>query len=508
MRLHLDDHFNVELTADADSSNRRRQVYGAAFSLVTPRVPTRPTLLHVVPDVAEMIGLSPEDTQSEEFLATFSGAKVPEGARPYAMCYGGHQFGNWAGQLGDGRAINLAEVSHAGKRWTLQLKGAGQTPYSRTADGLAVLRSSLREHLCSEAMHHLGIPTTRSLCLITTGDEVMRDMMYDGNPQNETGAVICRVAPSFIRFGNFQIFASRGDTDSLKQLTDYTLRHYFPDIEPSASGYARLLGQVADRTLEMVVHWQRVGFVHGVMNTDNMSIHGETIDYGPYGWLEGYDHRWTPNTTDASQHRYCYGNQPQITLWNLVQLANAFYAMTKEAEPLQEVIHAYADRYQKAHYEMLGRKIGLESVSEADFDLLDELEQSLHATETDMTIFFRRLANVRKVAGPEGGRAFLEPVMDAFYKPEELVDQVLSDWKAWFDKYLARTAQDGLSDEQRSARMNAVNPKYVLRNYMAQMAIDKAEVGDTSLIHELYPIGLDTKSGVRCYPVVLKDRHS
>jgi serine/tyrosine/threonine adenylyltransferase len=488
MRLHFDDHFNVELVSDADSSNRRRQVYGAAFSQVTPRLPIAPMLLHVAPDVASMIGLSSEDVRSEDFLKTFSGAKVPEGARPYAMCYGGHQFGNWAGQLGDGRAINLAEVSHDAKRWTLQLKGAGQTPYSRTADGLAVLRSSLREHLCSEAMHHLGVPTTRSLCLITTGDEVIRDMMYDGNPQSEKGAVVCRVAPSFIRFGNFQIFASRGDIETLRQITDYTIRHYYPEIEAGKSGYASLLSQVAQRTLQMVVHWQRVGFVHGVMNTDNMSIHGETIDYGPYGWLEGYDHHWTPNTTDAAEHRYCYGNQPQIALWNLVQLANAFYTMTQDAEPLQEVIHAYADQYQKSLYEMLGKKIGLANVSEADFELLDELKRTLHDTETDMTIFFRRLANFRNVATAQDGRTFLASVMDAFYKPEELVDQVLLDWKQWFDKYVARIQKDGVSDEQRATRMNAVNPKYVLRNYMAQMAIDKAETGDTSLIHEIYEL--------------------
>ena len=227
MKLQLNDHFNQELPADPQLANQRRQVSGAAFSFVTPRVPSAPQLLHASAEVAELIGLSAEDLASNEFLEIFSGGRVPAGAKPYAMCYGGHQFGNWAGQLGDGRAINLCEVQHQDKRWTLQLKGAGETPYSRTADGLAVLRSSLREHLCSEAMFHLSVPTTRSLSLIATGDDVMRDMMYDGNAAYEPGAVVCRVAPSFIRFGNFQIFAANGDVENLRRLADYTIKHHF-----------------------------------------------------------------------------------------------------------------------------------------------------------------------------------------------------------------------------------------------------------------------------------------
>jgi len=287
MKLTLSDHFNQELPADPQRTNQRRQVSNAAFSFVTPRVPSAPKLLHASNEVAQMIGLSAEDLTSKNFLDTFSGGAVPEGAAPYAMCYGGHQFGNWAGQLGDGRAINLCEVQHQGKRWTLQLKGAGETPYSRTADGLAVLRSSLREHLCSEAMFHLGVPTTRSLSLITTGDDVMRDMMYDGNAAYEPGAVVCRVAPSFIRFGNFQIFATQGDIENLRRLTEYTIKHYFPTVVEGCEGnsysidhYVDFFRQVTARTLDMVIHWQRVGFVHGVMNTDNMSILGDTTMTG------------------------------------------------------------------------------------------------------------------------------------------------------------------------------------------------------------------------------------
>ncbi len=488
MRLNLDDHFNVELPADKDTSNRRRQVFGAAFSYVTPRIPSNPAVLHVAPDVAQMLGLSPEDVQSSEFLNTFSGAQVPRGARPYAMCYGGHQFGSWADQLGDGRAINLAEVSHADKRWTLQLKGAGETPYSRTADGLAVLRSSLREHLCSEAMVHLGVPTTRSLSLITTGDRVMRDVMYDGNPKYEPGAVVCRVAQSFIRFGNFQIFASRNDIESLRKLTDYTIKHYFPMIVPGKDGYVEFFQEVARRTIVMVIHWQRVGFVHGVMNTDNMSIHGETIDYGPYGWLEGYDPAWTPNTTDAGQGRYCFGNQPQIALWNLVQLANALYPLTEEAEPLQAALNNVVEQYKQSYDAMLGAKIGFESVVEGDLDLMADLESTLQLTETDMTIFFRRLANVRKDHVLDDGSDFLEPVMHAFYTVEELAGETLERWRGWFGRYLRRLNQTTTTDDERASGMNSVNPKFVLRNYMAQLAIDKAESGDASLVDELYAL--------------------
>ncbi|MGB7328326.1 MAG: YdiU family protein [Rubripirellula sp.] len=486
MKLNLDDHFNVELPADTDKSNRRRQVHDAAFSPVTPRVPTAPRLLHVAPDVAELIGLSADDVDSTEFLETFSGTRVPAGARPYAMCYGGHQFGNWAGQLGDGRAINLAEVSHAGKRWTLQLKGAGETPYSRTADGLAVLRSSLREHLCSEAMHHLGVPTTRSLSLITTGDSVMRDVMYDGNSANEPGAVVCRVAASFIRFGNFQIFASRGDIDSLRRLTDYTIKHYFPTIDGNDDRYSQFFAEVARRTVDMVVGWQRVGFVHGVMNTDNMSIHGETIDYGPYGWLEGYAHDWTPNTTDAGQGRYRFGNQPQIVFWNLVQLANAIYPLTENAEPLQDALNQAVQQYEQSYDMMLSSKIGLDSIREGDTAFLADLESTLQLTETDMTIFFRLLAKVPAEHLIDEGSEFLSPVMDAFYKPEELTGETLQRWRSWFQRYVHRVRETTATDEERASRMNSVNPKYVLRNYMAQLAIDKADRGDPSLIDELY----------------------
>ena len=272
-------------------------------------------------------GLSTPDA-----LLAFSGCAIPEGAAPLASVYSGHQFGHWAGQLGDGRAINLGEIINSKReRWALQLKGSGPTPYSRTADGLAVLRSSIREFLCSEAMHHLGVPTTRALSLTLTGESVIRDMFYNGNRKAEPGAVVCRVAPSFTRFGSFQLLTARRDHALLKQLADHTIRTHHPHIgEPSPATYLIWFTEICQKTAEMIVHWQRVGFVHGVMNTDNMSILGLTIDYGPYGWLENYDPNWTPNPTDAEHRRYRFGNQPEIAFWNLGQLANALYPLIEQ----------------------------------------------------------------------------------------------------------------------------------------------------------------------------------
>ncbi len=403
------------------------------------------------------------------------------------MCYGGHQFGNWAGQLGDGRAINLMEVEHDGQSWALQLKGAGETPYSRSADGLAVLRSSIREHLCSEAMFHLGVPTTRSLSLMLSGDQVLRDMLYDGNAAFEKGAIVCRVAPAFIRFGNFQIFTSRGDVENLRKLTDFTIKHYFPTVEQGTKkGYIEFFKQVAERTMEMVVHWQRVGFVHGVMNTDNMSILGLTIDYGPYGWLEGFDPNWTPNTTDRHGKRYRYGYQPRVCLWNLLQLANALYLLVEEPEPFQDVLNNFQNKYQVAYSEMMHQKLGLEKVTNITSGLVTHLLEALQMSETDMTIFFRNLANFSKEQPL--GDDFIKIVEDAFYTPTEITGKNLEEWESWFQSYQALLQNETLSDEERKAKMNAVNPKYVLRNYMAQLAIDAADMGDYSKIDELYQL--------------------
>ncbi|AXT20344.1 YdiU family protein [Flavobacteriaceae bacterium AU392] len=489
MKLKIKDTFNTQLPADSNKENSRRQVLESCFSFVSPKIPSNPKLIHTVTEVADLMGLPEKDVQSKEFLNIVTGAELLNNTNPYAMCYGGHQFGNWAGQLGDGRAINLTEINYNNQQWALQLKGAGATPYSRTADGLAVLRSSIREHLCSEAMHHLGVPTTRSLSLALSGDKVLRDVMYNGNAAYEKGAIVCRVSPSFIRFGNFEIFASRQDTETLKTLTNYTINQFYPEIKSGTKdGYLAFFNEVVNRTLEMVIHWQRVGFVHGVMNTDNMSILGLTIDYGPYGWLEGYDHDWTPNTTDHQFKRYRYGNQSQIALWNLLQLANALFPLIGDPKPLEEILHTFNSNYQIKYLKMMCQKLGLEKEVESDTQLIKDLENNLQLSETDMTIFFRNLANISKETQVLEDDRFLELIKDAFYVPDEIQGDILKTWKLWFKTYVNRLTKENLTDTERKSKMNTVNPKYVLRNYIAQLIIDDADKGNYSLLNEIHTL--------------------
>jgi uncharacterized protein YdiU (UPF0061 family) len=484
MKLKINNRFSRELPADADETNVTRQVKNACFSYVTPQIPSNPKLIHFSEETAEILGISIEDAQSPEFTNVFSGKELLPHSRPYSMSYAGHQFGNWAGQLGDGRAIILAEVEQKNQVYTLQLKGAGMTPYSRRADGLAVLRSSIREHLCSEAMYHLGVPTTRSLSLILTRDQVLRDVMYDGNPAYEKGAVVCRVAPSFIRFGNFELFSSQKDLKTLKAIADFTIKYHFTEIKGNtAANYVALLQAVANKTREMIVHWQRVGFVHGVMNTDNMSILGLTIDYGPYGWLEDYNPNWTPNTTDRENRRYRFGNQAEIALWNLYQLANALYPLIQEAAPLESILEAFQSQYEKEYLNMMRNKLGLSTTEEEDNQLIHILTENLQLTETDMTIFFRKLSQIKKEESAEDA---FELIKESFYKVEEVIDKTNDSWMYWFTQYLNRLQQESISDSDRKVAMDKVNPKYVLRNYMSQLAIEAAEKEDYSLIEELH----------------------
>ncbi|MGZ8928015.1 MAG: protein adenylyltransferase SelO, partial [Methylobacter sp.] len=485
--LIFDNRFIRELPADPQTANTRRQVFGACYSRVMPAQVANPQLVAYSREVAELLDLSPEDCESDDFTQVFVGNRLLPGMDPYATCYGGHQFGVWAGQLGDGRAINLGEtVNRRGEHWMLQLKGAGETPYSRTADGLAVLRSSVREFLCSEAMYHLGVPTTRALSLILTGEEVIRDMFYNGNPRPEPGAVVCRVAPSFTRFGNFQIFAARGEIDLLKKLVDFTIRTDFPHLgEPSLDVYLKWFEEVCRRTADMIVHWQRVGFVHGVMNTDNMSILGLTIDYGPYGWLENYDPGWTPNTTDSAERRYRFGNQPQIAFWNLGQLANAIYPLIEQVEPLQQAINSYVETFEPGWQAMVAAKLGLNVYDPATDDALNtELLILLQLVETDMTIFYRKLAQLVMDAELSND-ALMAPLMEAYYVSEQLTDEYKTRLGDWLKSYIKRVQSSGIADAERIKIMNAANPKYVLRNYLAQLAIDKAEQGDFSMVSEL-----------------------
>ena len=479
MNIQLTNFFTDQLPADPNLENTRREVLEAVYSFVRPIKTSNPTLLHVSDEMQHTLKFSNEDIQSREFLEFVTGNSILENSKPFAMCYAGHQFGNWAGQLGDGRAINLGEI----KNWAVQLKGSGPTPYSRTADGLAVLRSSVREYLCSEAMHHLGVPSTRALSLSLTGDKVLRDVMYNGNSAHEKGAIVSRVAKSFLRFGNFEVFSSRNDIKNLKILTDYTIKSHFSHLgKPSKEVYLQFFQEVTSKTLEMIIHWQRVGFVHGVMNTDNMSILGLTIDYGPYGWLEGFDFGWTPNTTDKQHKRYRYGNQPTIGLWNLYQLANALYPLIEEAAPLEKILEGYKSNFEKKSQDMMRAKLGLTSDKETDINIIQSLENNLQATETDMTIFFRTLSSFKKEQ-PEKG---VELIQDAFYTPDTIKGNVLNNWKQWFADYAKRLEDETTSADERLHQMNKTNPKYVLRNYMAQLAIDKADKGDTSLLEEMY----------------------
>ena len=491
--LRFDNRFTRMLPADPVTENSRRQVFNACYSRVVPVRPVAPQLVAYSPETAALIDLDAAACASPLFTRVFSGDLVLPGMDPHAACYGGHQFGNWAGQLGDGRAINLGEtVNRRGEHWTLQLKGAGPTPYSRRADGLAVMRSSLREFLCSEAMHHLGVPTTRALSLILTGEMVERDMFYDGRPEEEPGAVVCRVAPSFLRFGNYELHAARGELEVLRRLADFTIRTLFPHLgEPSPAVYGQWFAEVCRTTAELMVHWLRVGFVHGVMNTDNLSILGLTIDYGPYGWLEDYDPLWTPNTTDAEGRRYCYGRQPTIAHWNLAQLANALHPLMGDPAPLEQALTDYSRRFEEGWQAAMAAKLGLKAfAADTDTALVQDLLGLLAEVETDMTLFYRHLAEIP--AGTADDRPATEtlaaPLMPALYQPEQLNPAYLEHLGSWLDRYRARLRHDGLDDRERQQRMDAVNPKYVLRNYLAQLAIDDIAAGNFSLTRELLDV--------------------
>ncbi len=479
--------FLKSLPSDTDLTNSIRSVNGAAYSYTEPKKTKEPSLIHASKPTASLIGISNEFLKEPDFLNIITGNKIIKNTTPYAMCYGGHQFGNWAGQLGDGRAINLTEIQHNNKVYTLQLKGAGPTPYSRSADGLAVLRSSIREYLCSEAMHHLGIPTTRALSIALTGDKVLRDILYNGNPAYEKGAIVCRVSPTFLRFGSYEIHTSKHDYNTLKSVVDYTIDNYFKNIDTkNKKGYLKFFEEVSNLTLEMIIHWQKVGFVHGVMNTDNMSILGLTIDYGPYGWLEAYDFGWTPNTTDSKNKRYRFGNQPNIGLWNLLQLANALYPLIEDAEALENILNTYNDKFHQKYETMMKSKLGIFNNNENDKILIKELEENLHLSETDMTIFFRNLSNFKKEHVFKDNNEFLNIVSSSFYYPSEIDGNILKKWRKWFMKYALRLNLQQESNIERKKLMDSVNPKYILRNYISQLVIDEANKGNYSLLEEIY----------------------
>ena len=479
--LQFHNRFFQQLPTDSNTINECRHVHHAFHTKTYPTKVTNPKLIVYSQDAASLLDLQPCDTLHPHFAQIFGGNKLLEGMVPYASCYGGHQFGNWAGQLGDGRAISMGEIQNKkGEHWEIQLKGAGPTPYSRMGDGRAVLRSSIREFLCSEAMYHLNIPTTRALCLVTTGEEVIRDMFYDGNPEPEIGAICTRLSPSFIRFGTFEIFSVRGETKELQLAMDFCLEELYPHIgKPSKDSYLKFFHEVCVRTAQLIAHWMSVGFVHGVLNTDNMSILGYTIDYGPYGWLEPYDPQWTPNTTDFYGRRYAYGRQPEIGLWNLVRLANAIYPIIQDSDALENILHSYHKHFITYYNEIRSKKLGLQQFTDSDTELFEELYTNLKRQETDHTLFYRNLKHI-EIHGEIDCSMVLD---DALY--DKISSENRLHWITWFQKYQQRLQKDQLSEKERKEMMDNINPKYILRNWVAQLAIDQSTKGDHQVLRDL-----------------------
>ena len=483
--LKFTNEFVDRLPGDPETRNFVRIVRDSCYSLVEPTATSKPSLIAYSQELAELLGICLEKIGAESFTEVFTGKRTVPGSTPYAMCYGGHQFGHWAGQLGDGRAISLGEIyGNDGVSYTLQLKGSGLTPYSRTADGLAVLRSSLREFVCSEAMHYLRVPTTRALTLTLTGDQVVRDMFYDGNPELETGAIVCRVAPTFLRFGSYEIFAAQQNVEILKQLADFTIRTQFPSIDADGSpeSYVNWFGEVLDRTAFLMAEWWRIGFVHGVMNTDNMSITGLTIDYGPYGWLEDFDFGWTPNTTDAHTKRYTFGKQPQIAKWNLLQLANVLCLLVEESTRLQEALDRYDQIFEKYYMEVMRCKLGLRTLSKYDMVLVHELYSLFESIEIDMTLFFRSLATIS--CNSSADQDLLQHFEFALYNPHAISRDERARFENWVTTYASTLLNQNQEPEERSKLMNNNNPLYVPRNYLAQLAIDDADNGDYTFLSQ------------------------
>ena len=435
-------------------------------------------------EAARLIGLDPACFDDPALIDVFSGNAPLPSSLPLAAVYSGHQFGVWAGQLGDGRAILLGDVPAAASAQDLgapgdpsgvielQLKGAGQTPYSRMGDGRAVLRSSIREFLCSEAMAGLGIPSTRALCVIGSDLRVMRELP-------ETTAVVTRMAPCFVRFGSFEHWFYNDRKDELATLANFVIARHYPWLQQEHNRYQALLREVTRRSAELVAQWQAVGFMHGVLNTDNMSILGQTLDYGPYGFMEAYDPAHICNHTDR-QGRYSYRMQPRIVEWNCYALGQALLPLIGDVDDVYEALAVFKTAHADKMDGLWRAKLGLQSAQEADAALIEELLGSLAASHVDFPSFFRQLSGltVDVPAGAPSGAD--EALRDLF------IDRAAFD--AWSVKYRQRLRAEGSVDAERRAAMNRVNPKYVLRNYLAQAAIDKAQQKDFSEVHRLLQV--------------------
>ncbi|WP_210397544.1 protein adenylyltransferase SelO [Motiliproteus sediminis] len=434
------------------------------FAPVEPRGLNHPRLIHLNQPLADHFGLGGADFTPDNFLHYLADKRLPEGVQPLACAYSGHQFGVFNPQLGDGRAMLLGEFADPqGERWEFQLKGSGPTPYSRGFDGRAVLRSVIREYLASEAMAGLGIPTTRALCVVDSDTPVFREEV-------ESASMMIRVAPSHLRFGSFEHFYARQEYDRLRQLADFCIEHYFPDLAERKDRYAAWFETVVVRTAKLIAQWQAVGFCHGVMNTDNFSILGLTIDYGPYGFLETYDPKHICNHSDH-QGRYAFELQPRMALWNCYCLAQALTPLVDKAA-LQAALDRYDPVLQKHYLERMRAKLGLwqagptqEQIDEA---LVAALFQLMQAQQLDYSRFFRGLC----------------AYVDSGDTNEWLLQQgERGPIEAWLADYRLRLEEE--PDADRANKMRRENPKYVLRNYLAQQAIDAAKEGDNRLVDQL-----------------------
>ncbi len=441
---------------------------GEAFA--TPTEPTPMPAAHWVgcnEALRTDLGLPTDLWQQQEALELFTGNRLTVDQHSYASVYSGHQFGQWAGQLGDGRALNLGAIETPLGLQELQLKGAGPTPYSRRGDGRAVLRSSIREFLASEAMQGLGISTTRALCVTGSPAHVRREEV-------ETAAVVTRVAPSFVRFGHFEHFASNGHIDELRALADHVVTAHLPEVQnkQGAERYVALLHEVTQRTAVLMAQWQAVGFCHGVMNTDNMSVLGLTLDYGPFQYLDGFDANHICNHSDTSG-RYAYARQPQIAYWNLFCLGQALMPLIDEQAPALAALETYRQAFPEAMDQRMRDKLGLSGIHEGDRALVEDLLQALQQDRVDFTVFWRRLSLAVRES-THSTHAF-EPVRDLF-----LLREVFD---AWCARYLERLGS--VNRQVTGDTMLRTNPKYILRNHLGELAIRQAKQGNFAMVQDL-----------------------
>jgi uncharacterized protein YdiU (UPF0061 family) len=428
------------------------------YARVAPTSAATPKLIRLNRELALQLGLDPDWLSTPEGVEILAGKRIAEGSEPIAMAYAGHQFGNFVPQLGDGRAILLGEVvDKAGQRRDIQLKGSGRTPYSRRGDGKAALGPVLREYVVSEAMAALGISTTRSLAAATTGATVARETILPG-------AVLVRVASSHIRFGTFQFFAARGDVEGVRVLADHVIARHYPEAAEAARPYRALVDAVIAAQAELVARWLMVGFIHGVMNTDNMSIAGETIDYGPCAFMDAYDPATVFSSIDR-RGRYAYGNQPRIALWNLARLAETLLPLLSDQEDVaiadtEAALAAFTPQFERSYQAGLGRKLGFSAEREGDAALASTLLDGMAVNQVDFTLFFRRLGDAQLEG--EGDAA----VRALFADP--------SAYDAWVPQWRARLRDDPQDVATRGAAMRAVNPAYIPRNHRVEAVIKAA----------------------------------